>query len=102
MTQHAVDILKGTTESRVDWRMLNCHKIGGEVGRLRFREIAIYFRKPFVPGQAAEVDLDFVQHTDSFHGTVRFYHRNADGTRSERISVAMETRGLLADNASDT
>ncbi len=85
----------------LDLLSLQCHKTGGDVGRLRFREIAIYFRKPFVPGQVAEVDLDFVQHADRFHGAVRFYHTNADGNRSERVSMAMETRGPLADGASN-
>jgi acyl-ACP thioesterase len=73
---------------------LQCHKAGGDVGRLRFHEITIYFRKPFVPGDVAEVDSDFVLHKDSFHGAVRFYHSN-NGTRSDRISMAMETRGPL-------
>lgn len=78
-----------------DYLALLYHKVGGDVGRLRFREITIYFRKPFVPGQAAEVELDFVEYADRFHGAVRFYHSDSEGGRSERISVAMETRGPL-------
>ena len=70
----------------------------GAVGRLRFREITIYFRKPFVPGQAAEVELDFVEYPDRFHGAVRFYHSDGEGKRSERISVAMETCGPLTES----
>ena len=71
------------------------HKSGGDVGRLRFHEITIYFRKPFVPGQGAEVELDFVEQTNQFQGAVRFYHCDKEGVRSERISMAMETRGPL-------
>ena len=78
-----------------DYLALLYHKVGGDAGRMRFREITIYFRKPFVPGQAAEVELDFVEYADRFHGAVRLYHSDGDGGRSERISVAMETRGPL-------
>ena len=78
-----------------DYLALLYHKVGGDAGRLRFREITIYFRKPFVPGQVAEVDLDFVEYANRFHGAVRFYHSGSEGDRSERISVAMETRGPL-------
>ena len=82
----------------LDLLSLQYHKMGGDVGRLRFHEIVIYFRKPFVPGQVAEAELDFIQHADKFRGAVRFYHCNGDGTRSERISMAMETRGPLVDD----
>ena len=78
-----------------DYLALLYHKGGGDAGRLRFREITIYFRKPFVPGQTAEVELDFVEYAERFHGAVRFYHSDGAGNRSERISVAMETRGPL-------
>ena len=78
-----------------DYLALLYHEGGGDAGRLRFREITIYFRKPFVPGQAAEVELDFVEYADRFHGAVRLYHSDDGGRRSERISVAMETRGPL-------
>ena len=78
-----------------DYLALLYHKVGGDAGRLRFREITIYFRKPFVPGQVAEVELDFVEYADRFRGAVRFYHSDGEGGRSERISVAMETRGPL-------
>ena len=78
-----------------DYLALLYHKVGGNAGRLRFREITIYFRKPFVPGQVAEVELDLVEYADRFHGAVRFYHCDDEGGRSERISVAMETRGPL-------
>jgi hypothetical protein len=81
----------------LDLLALQCHGAGGDVGHLRFHEITIYFRKPFVPGDVADVDSDFVLHKDSFHGAVRFYHSN-DGTRSERISMALETRGPLVDD----
>lgn len=78
-----------------DYLALLYHKVGGDAGRLRFREITIYFRKPFAPGQAAEVELDFIEYTDRFHGAVRLYHSDSEGGRSEQISVAMETRGPL-------
>ena len=78
-----------------DYLALLYHKVGGDAGRLRFREITIYFRKPFVPGQVAEVELDFVEYADRFRGAVRFYHSDSEGGRGERISMAMETRGPL-------
>ena len=78
-----------------DYLALLYHKVGGDAGRLRFREITIYFRKPFVPGQSAEVELDFVEYADRFHGAARLYHSDDEGGRSERISVAMETQGPL-------
>ncbi len=81
-----------------DYLALLYHKVGGDAGRLRFRGITIYFRKPFVPGQAAEIELDLVEWKDRFHGAVRFYHSDGKGSRSERISVAMETRGPLAES----
>ena len=81
-----------------DYLALLYHKVGGDAGRLRFREITIYFRKPFMPGQAAEIELDLVEWKDRFHGAVRFYHSDSEGGRSERISVAMKTRGPLAES----
>ena len=78
-----------------DYLALLYHKVGGDAGRLRFREITIYFRKPFVPGQGAEVELDLVEWADRFRGAVRFYHCDGERGRSERISMAMETRGPL-------
>ena len=78
-----------------DYLALLYHKVGGDAGQLRFREITIYFRKPFVPGQAAAVELDLVEYANRFHGAVRFYHCDGEGGRSERISMAMETRGPL-------
>ena len=81
-----------------DYLALLYHKVGGDAGRLRFRGITIYFRKPFVPGQAAEIELDLVEWKDRFHGAARFYHSDGKGSRSERISVAMETRGPLAES----
>ena len=81
-----------------DYLALLYHKAGGDAGRIRFREITIYFRKPFVPGQVAEVELDFVELADEFQGAVRFYHCDSEGGRSQRISMAMETRGLLVES----
>ena len=83
-------------DQALDYLSLLYHKVGGDAGRLRFHEVTIYFRKPFVPGQAAEVELDLVEQGNRFQGAVRFYHCDGEGGRSERISMAMETRGPLA------
>ena len=80
----------------LDYLALLYHKSGGNTGRMRFREITIFFRKPFVPGQAAEVELDLVEHEDRFEGAARFYHCDSHGVRNERVSTAMEARGVLA------
>ena len=82
-------------DQALDYLSLMYHKAGGDAGRLRFNEITIYFRKPFVPGQAAEVELDLVEQGNRFQGAVRFYHCNGEGGRSERISMAMTTQGAL-------
>ena len=84
-------------DQALDYLALLYHRSGGDAGRLRFREITIYFRKPFKPGHAAEVELDLVEQADKIQGAVRLYHADSTGDRSERISVAMETRGVLAD-----
>ena len=84
-------------DQALDYLALLYHKAGGDAGRMRFHEIIIYFRKPFVPGQVAEVELDLAEQTDRFQGAVRFYHSDREGGRSERISMAMETRGPLVE-----
>lgn len=82
-------------EQALDHLALHYQKAGGNSGHLRFRELTIYFRKPFVPGQAAEVEVDIAEHTSDFQGAVRFYHVDGKGKRSERISTAILTRGPL-------
>lgn len=82
-------------DQALDHLALHYQNAGGNTGHLRFRELTIYFRKPFVPGQAAEVELDIAEQTSSFQGAVRFYHVDGNGERSERISTAILTRGPL-------
>ncbi len=83
-------------DQALDYLALLYRKVGGDAGQMRFHKITIYFRKPFVPGQSAAVELDLVERTDRFQGAVRFYHSDGEGGRNERISMAMETRGPLA------
>ena len=85
-------------ERAQDLLALLYQKVGGNAGRMRFRQITIYYRKPFVPGQNAEVDLDLVEQKDQFKGGIRFYHCDGGGVRSQQISVAMKTLGPLTGN----
>ena len=85
-------------ERAQDLLALLYQKVGGNAGRMRFHQISIYYRKPFVPGQRAEVDLDLVEQEDQFKGAIRFYHCDGEGVRSQRISVAMKTQGPLTGN----
>ena len=83
-------------DQALDYLALLYHNAGGDAGRIRFREITVFYRKPFVPGQAAEVDLELVEHEDRFEGAALFYHCDSDGARTERISTALKARGVLA------
>jgi hypothetical protein len=82
-------------DQSLDHLALLYQKAGGNPGHLRFRELTIYFRKPFVPGQMAEVEVDVAEKTNQFQGAVRFYHVDGKGRRSERISTALLARGPL-------
>lgn len=82
-------------DQSLDHLALLYQKAGGNPGHLRFRELTIYFRKPFVPGQAAEAEVDIAEQTNQFQGAVRFYHADGKGSRSERISTAILARGPL-------
>ena len=82
-------------DQSLDHLALLYQKAGGNSGYLRFRELTVYFRKPFVPGQAAEVEVDFAAQANQFQGAVRFYHADANGDRSARISTAVLTSGPL-------
>ncbi len=82
-------------DQSLDHLALLYQKSGGNPGHLRFRELTIYFRKPFVPGQAVEVEVDVAEQANQFQGAVRFYHTDEKGGRSERISTAILTRGPL-------
>ena len=44
----------------LDYLALSYHRVGGDAGRLRFRAAAAYFRRPFLPGDVAEVEIDLV------------------------------------------
>ena len=82
-------------DQALDHLALLYQKAGGNPGHLRFRELTIYFRKPFVPGQAAEVEVDLTEQANQFQGAVRFYHVDGKGNRNERISTAILTCGPL-------
>ncbi|MDE0298679.1 MAG: hotdog fold domain-containing protein [Candidatus Poribacteria bacterium] len=80
-------------EQSLDFLALLYQNSGGNSAHLRFRELTIYFRKPFVPGQAAVVEVELAEKTDRFQGAVRFYHADGKGDRSERISTAILVSG---------
>ena len=82
-------------EQSLDHLALLYQKSGGNPGHLRFRELTIYFRKPFVPGQAAEAEVDVAEMANQFQGAVRFYHVDGKGRSTERISTALLARGPL-------
>jgi hypothetical protein len=82
-------------DQSLDHLALLYQKAGSDPGHLRFRELTIYFRKPFVPGQAAEVEVDVAEQANQFQGAVRFYHADKKRGRSERISTAILVRGPL-------
>ena len=44
-----------------DYLALAYHRVGGDAGRLRFRGMTIYFRRPFLPGEVADVDIDLAE-----------------------------------------
>ena len=83
-------------QQALDYLALSYHRAGGDAGRLRFRTATAYFRRPFLPGDVAEVEVDLVTGGDRFRSALRFYHVPEPGRRSERISRAMEAGGVLA------
>ena len=83
-------------QQALDYLALSCHRAGGDAGRLRFRTATAYFRRPFLPGDVAAVEVDLVTGGDRFRSALRFYHVPEPGRRSERISMAMEASGVLA------
>ena len=83
-------------QQALDYLALSYHRAGGDAGRLRFRTATAYFRRPFLPGDVAEVEVDLVTGGDRFRSALRFYHVPEPGRRSERISMAMEAGGVLA------
>ena len=82
-------------QQALDYLALSYHRAGGDAGRLRFRTATAYFRRPFLPGDVAEVEVDLVTGRDRFRGALRFYHVAEPGRRSERVSMAMEAGGVL-------
>ena len=82
-------------QQALDYLALSYHRAGGNAGRLRFRAANAYFRRPFLPGDVAEVEVDLVTGGDRFRSALRFYHVPEAGRRSERISMAMEAGGVL-------
>lgn len=82
-------------DQSLDHLALLYQRAGGNPGHLRFRELTIYFRKPFVPGQAAKAEVEVAESMNQFQGAVRFYHVDGKGRRSERISTALLARGPL-------
>ena len=82
-------------QQALDYLALSYHRAGGDAGRLRFRTATAYFRRPFLPGDVAEVECDLVTGIDRFRSALRFYRVGASGERNERISMAMEASGVL-------
>ncbi len=82
-------------QQALDYLALSYHRAGGDAGRLRFRAATAYFRRPFRPGDVAEVEVDLVVGTETFRSALRFYHVPEPGRRSARISMAMEASGVL-------
>ena len=83
-------------QQALDHLALAFHRSGGDVGQLRFRRVTVYFRRPFLPGDIAEVELDLVTGQDRFRGALRFHHDLRPGGRSEKISMALLAEGVLA------
>lgn len=83
-------------QQALDYLALGFHRSGGAAGRLRFRTVTVYFRRPFLPGDGAEVELDLAAAQERFRGAARFYHAPAAGSRSRKISMALLTSGVLA------
>ena len=83
-------------QQALDYLALGYHRSGGDAGRLRFRSVTVYFRRPFLPGDSAEVELDLVAGQDRFRGALRFHHGEKAGGRSDKISMALQATGVLA------
>ena len=83
-------------QQALDYLALGYARAGGDAGRLRFRAVTVYFRRPFLPGDVAEVELDLVAGQDRFRGALRFHHDQGSGGRSDKISMALLARGVLA------
>ena len=83
-------------QQALDYLALAFHRSGGDVERLRFRRVTVYFRRPFLPGDIADVELDLVTGQAGFRGALRFHHDLKAGGRSAKISMALLAHGVLA------
>ena len=84
-------------QQALDYLALAFHRSGGDAGRLRFRKVTVCFRRPFLPGDVAEVEVDLVRGQDRFRGALRFHHDLGAGGRSQKISMALLAEGVLAE-----
>ena len=84
-------------QQALDYLALAFHRSGGNAGRLRFRKVTVCFRRPFLPGDAAEVEVEVVRGQDRFRAALRFHHDLGAGERSEKISMALLAEGVLAE-----
>ena len=84
-------------QQALDYLALAFHRSGGDAGRLRFRRVTVCFRRPFLPGDVAEVEVDLVRGQDRFRGALRFHHDLGAGGRSQKISMALLADGVLAE-----
>ena len=84
-------------QQALDYLALAFHRSGGDAGRLRFRKVTVCFRRPFLPGDVAEVEVEVVRRRDRFRGALRFHHDLGAGGRSQKISMALLAEGVLAE-----
>ena len=84
-------------QQALDYLALAFHRSGGDAGRLRFRQVTVCFRRPFLPGDAAEVEVEVVSGQDRFRAALRFHHDLGAGGRSQKISMALLAEGVLAE-----
>jgi hypothetical protein len=83
-------------QQALDYLALAFHRSGGDAGRLRFRKVTVCFRRPFLPGDAAEVEVEVVRGQNRFRAALRFHHDLGAGGRSQKISMALLAEGVLA------
>ena len=84
-------------QQALDYLALAFHRSGGDAGQLRFRKVTVCFRRPFQPGDVAEVEVDLVRGQARFRGALRFHHDLGGGRRSQKISMALLAEGVLAE-----
>ena len=84
-------------QQALDYLALAFHRSGGDAGRLRFRKVTVCFRRPFLPGDAAEVEVEVVRRQNRFRAALRFHHDLGAGGRSQKVSMALLAEGVLAE-----